>query len=110
MSRGEKNPDKYVNYSIINDNEGKLVLKSQMDAVARYEKAHPTKTIGIRVTPEAKKLIDEYVTRKAKEENKNPTQRRKYSTDLGRPSLNTLIIRLLEDEMGVGLTPDKEDQ
>ncbi len=43
---------------------------------------------------------------KAKEEPDN----RKYSTAKGRPSVNALIISLLEEEMNISLVNKKESQ
>ncbi len=83
----------------------------------RWKTENPRKMIGTRLTLDAVGILEKHLAEKAAEENaavsslpegQRAAYSRKYTTDDGRPSLNTLIVRLLSDEVGADLTPPKD--
>ncbi len=84
---------------------GKTYL-SQQEFNRKWEKENPVDKIIVRIPSGKRELINKYVEDKAASEPGN----RKYSTDKGRPSVNALIISLLEEEMGINLIEKKDNQ
>ena len=86
----------------------KGVYLSQHEATEKYVKSKDLVMVGFRVTRDVQKKIKDYVDSKAEEEKDHlktlpPEDRkhypRKYTTSNGRASVNTLLLRLLENEM-----------
>lgn len=103
MPKTTKNPELMTN--------GKAYI-SQLAANDRYLEKKNLVMVGFRVTADTRDKIENYVKQQAEHENdtisaltaeEQQTYVRKYTTKKGRPSVNTLLLRLLEQEMGEDL-------
>lgn len=96
----ERSPKK--TYTITREAKGGT-LKTQKEASERWEEKNPKDRILIRIPAGAKDIISEYVKKKA-EENPTSLKYNAYNGKAYRPSMNALIIALLEEEMGQSLS------